>query len=150
MNVAFAAPKRKVTRVFLHCSASDSPAHDNIATIRKWHTTPDPNDKSKPWADVGYHYFIRKDGTLEAGRSLNVSPAGQGWPNNTGTIAICVSGLRKFTPAQFNTLQHLCVAIHEAIPAATFHGHKEVAPWKECPVFDYKTILSLDHNGNLP
>ena len=53
---AFIKPKRPVNSVFLHCSASDNPAHDNIATIRKWHV------EANKWADVGYHYFISPDG----------------------------------------------------------------------------------------
>ena len=50
----FRKPARHVDRVFLHCSASDDPDHDDIATIRSWHV--DGNG----WSDVGYHYFIRK------------------------------------------------------------------------------------------
>ena len=58
----FKKPDRHVSRVFLHCSASDNPKHDKISVIRKWHL-------DKGWSDVGYHYFIRKDGTVEEGRT---------------------------------------------------------------------------------
>jgi hypothetical protein len=140
----FVKPNRLVDRVFVHCSASDNPDHDNAATIRKWHV--EDND----WSDIGYHYFIRKDGTLEDGRPLERTPAAQK-NHNTGTIAICLSGLAEenFTLAQFATLKALALEINNAYGGAlTFHGHREVAS-KACPVFDYKSVLMLDGFGRL-
>lgn len=141
----FTKPNRFVDRVFLHCSASDVASHDNVATIRKWHTEPPRN-----WSDIGYHFFIRKDGTLEDGRPLERTPAAQR-NHNTGTIAICLHGLdkEKFTEAQFNKLRALCLEINNAYNGAlSFHGHREVAS-KACPVFDYKDVLKLDAFGRL-
>lgn len=143
MTYRFRAPKRAVSRVFLHCSASDNPAHDNVATMDSWH-------KERGWSGVGYHFFIRKSGELEIGRDLEVTPAAQEG-NNKGTIAICLHGLKSenFTAAQFATLVTLCGQINEAYRGAvSFHGHCEVAR-KACPVFDYKRVLGL-HNGVLP
>lgn len=139
----FTKPKRPVDRVFLHCSASDNPAHDNVATMRAWH-------KANGWSDVGYHLFIRKDGTLEPGRSLELTPAAQSG-HNTGTIAICCHGLdeRNFTAAQFDTLRTLCGEINAAYGGkVTFHGHCEVSA-KACPVYDYRKVLGLDRDGHL-
>ncbi|MCC2099119.1 MAG: peptidoglycan-binding domain-containing protein [Hyphomicrobiales bacterium] len=139
----FRKPARRVTRVFVHCSASDNPAHDNVATMRRWHL-------ARGWSDVGYHIFVRKDGTVENGRSLEKTPAAQAG-NNTGTIAICLHGLdeRLFTDAQKTTLIELCLQIHAAYDGAvTFHGHREVAA-KACPVIDYKAILQLDARGRI-
>jgi len=140
----FQKPSRKVDRIFVHCSASDNAAHDNVATMRDWHVN------GNGWSDVGYHYFIRKSGQLENGRPVGTTPAAQGG-NNTGTIAICLHGLAesKFTEAQFATLKALCVEINNAYSGnVTFHGHKEVAA-KACPVFDYKHALKLDSFGRL-
>ncbi len=147
----FTKPDRLVNKVFVHCSASDNPAHDDVEVIRKWHTSPDPKDPSKPWSDIGYHFFIKKDGTLQNGRPLARIPAAQGG-HNTGTIAICVSGLakEKFTHAQFDTLIKLCLEINQAYKGdITFHGHHEVEPAKTCPVFDYKSVLNLDAFGHI-
>ena len=146
--MAFSKPSRFVDRVFLHCSASDNASHDNVATMRRWHT--DPKPAGRGWSDVGYHYFIRKDGTLENGRPINRTPAAQAG-HNTGSIAICCHGLKeaKFTDAQFDTLRALCLEINEAYNGkVTFHGHREVAA-KACPVFDYKNVLKLDRFGQL-
>lgn len=143
MPYAFKKPARPVTRVFVHCSASDNPAHDNVATMDAWH-------KARGWSGVGYHFFVRKDGMLEMGRDLAKIPAAQEG-NNTGTIAICLHGLlvEKFTGAQFDTLRALCRQINAAYDkSVTFHGHCEVAN-KSCPVFDYRDVLRLDAKGRM-
>lgn len=143
MSFIFRKPSRPVTRVFLHCSASDNPEHDNVATMDAWH-------KEKGWNGVGYHFFIRKIGQLETGRNIELTPAAQEG-NNTGTIAICLHGLKveKFTQAQFATLKELCRQIYAAYGGnITFHGHCEVAR-KACPVFDYRAVLGLDAKGRL-
>ncbi|MDP5307912.1 N-acetylmuramoyl-L-alanine amidase [Paracoccus spongiarum] len=144
MFYRFQKPARPVSRVFLHCSASDRPEHDSAAVIDAWH-------KANGWAGIGYHYFIRKDGTLESGRDLNKVPAAQGG-HNTGTIAICLHGLEisKFTPAQFASLRGLCIQINRAYAGnVTFHGHCEVSP-KSCPVFTYEDVLGIDAEGKMP
>ena len=144
----FTKPSRQVTRIFLHCTASDVPAHDNVAAIRKYHTDPAPAGKG--WSDIGYNLFIRKSGRLENARDLEKTPAAQKG-HNTKTIAICLHGKRKdkFTKAQFDTLKELCIEINKAYNGAvTFHGHCEVAN-KACPVFDYKKLLKLNDYGIL-
>jgi N-acetyl-anhydromuramyl-L-alanine amidase AmpD len=140
----FEKPQRPVDRVFVHCSASDNPAHDSVEVMRDWHVN------GNGWSDVGYHVFIRKDGTAEAGRPLETTPAAQAG-HNTGTIAVCLHGLEesKFTKAQFETLIDLCKQILAAYDGGvTFHGHNEVAN-KACPVFDYKAVLGLDDKGEM-
>lgn len=139
-NELFKAPQREVNRVFLHCSASDNPAHDDILVIKRWHL-------DRGFNDVGYHYFITSFGVIQLGRDLEITPAAQ-QGHNAHTIAICMHGLTKFTNAQFDTLRALCRAIARELPNVTFHGHREVAN-KACPVFDYKQVLSLDAKGHL-
>lgn len=139
----FIKPKRAVDRVFLHCSASNNPKHNNVETMRAWHL-------ARGFKDIGYHYFITTQGAVLAGRPLEQTPAAQEG-NNTGTIAICLHGLNveDFTLAQFDSLRQLCDQINAAYPGrVTFHGHREVAN-KLCPVFDYKAVLGLDNEGVL-
>lgn len=138
----FRKPRRAVDRVFIHCSAA---SRKNITAeeIDRWH-------KQRGWSGIGYHYFIRTDGTLEEGRPLWKTPAAQGG-HNRGTIAICLNGLKveDFTEAQFRSLRNLCEMINVAYSGkVTFHGHTEVSA-KTCPVFDYKSVLQLDRKGKL-
>ena len=143
MDYQFTKPARPVDRVFVHCSASDRPEHDSWAVIDRWH-------REHGWSGIGYHFFIRKDGTLELGRDLEKTPAAQE-NHNLRTIAICLHGLSVdlFTDAQMATLRGLCLDIDHAYRGAlTFHGHREVAR-KDCPVIDYKAVLRLDSRGAL-
>lgn len=142
----FRKPQRRVNKVFIHCSASSYKDHDDISVIRKWHVD------ERGWRDVGYHYFITFDGTIQRGRNIEWIPAAQRG-HNEGSIAICLHGrvAADFTPAQFKALQRLCRAITDEYSARkklTFHGHCEVSD-KTCPVFDYKEVLNLDERGRL-
>ena len=141
--IQFTKPMRAVSAVFLHCSASDAPEHDSVDVMRQWHL-------ANGWADVGYHYFIKKDGTIQPGRPLEMQPAAQS-EYNPGTIAICAHGLRRdaFTPAQFGAIVDLCTAINRAYGGGLrFRGHVEVYP-KACPVYDYVRVLGLDAQGRM-
>ena len=138
----FTRPDREVDRVFLHCSASDNPEHDRVDVIRKWHV------EGNGWDDIGYHYFIRRDGTLETGRPLERTPAAQGG-NNSATLAVCLHGLSgaRFTKGQYRTLVELAETIDDAYSGmVSFHGHCEVSS-KSCPVFPYRSVLGLDEHG---
>ena len=138
----FRKPGRDVHSVFLHCSASDHAHHDNIKTMKTWHL-------QRGFNGVGYHYFIRKDGTLEVGRPIDNIPAAQSG-HNKGSIAICCHGLEKskFTTQQFKRVRELCEEIQAAYSPRKlkFRGHKEVST-KSCPVYDYKAVLNLDDKG---
>lgn len=136
-------PARNVWRVFLHCSASDNPDHDYPAVIEKWH-------RERGFAEIGYHFFIQKDGTILNGRDLEKIPAAQ-QGHNKGSIAICCHGLDKdaFTDDQEKSLYSLCHRLNALYShKLTFHGHCEVSD-KSCPVFDYKEWLGLDGAGRM-
>lgn len=142
--MTFSKPRRAVSRVFIHCSASNHAHHDDVRWIRDFHVN------EKGWSDVGYHNFITFAGVNQPGRPLERVPAAQG-VHNRGSIAICLHGLHEedFTEAQFKTLREYCQEINDAYNGnVTFHGHREVAP-KACPVFDYKAVLNLDSMGRL-
>lgn len=141
--LSFKKSIRTVNRVFIHCSASDNPKHDDISVMKEWHL-------ARGFKTVGYHFFIKKDGTVQVGRGIELAPAAQEH-NNLATIAICLHGLdkTKFTDKQFAALRDLAKQINIAYNGhVTFHGHCEVSS-KACPVFDYKTILNLTKEGKL-
>src|SRR5690606_32519342 len=102
--MTFIKPKRPVSKVFLHCSASDFDAHDDIAVIKRWHV------QDNGWSDVGYHFFITRKGVVQFGRSLESIPAAQKG-HNKGSIAICLHGNAKFTNKQLRSLKALCEEI---------------------------------------
>jgi len=137
----FVKPKRKVTKIYIHCSASDNPEHDDIKVITRWHLA-----RRFKW--VGYHYFITSQGEVQKGRDLEKMPAAQKG-HNKDSIAICVSGLSSFTEKSLFALKQLCLDIDDEYDSqVTFHGHCEVSA-KRCPVFDYKAVLNLGEQGHI-
>lgn len=74
----FERPDRFVERLFLHCSASDRPEHDDVGVMREWHL-------ARGWDDVGYHLFVTKDGLVQSSRDLEGLPAARAG-NNTGPL----------------------------------------------------------------
>lgn len=142
-NYKFQRPERPCFETFLHCSASSYPEHDDITVINQWHL-------DKGFSGVGYHFFIKFNGELQIGRTLEKQPAAQAG-NNTGTIAICLHGLKAedFTQEQFETLKKLCNQINDAYnDSMVFRGHCEVDN-RDCPVFNYQKVLNLDEHGKI-
>lgn len=129
---------RKISWVIVHCSDSNNPNHDNIKTIREWHI-------ERGFKDVGYHYFIRKDGTVEKGR--DEAKVGAHVKNhNKDSIGICLHGKEKgdFTAAQFDALEVLLIDIlgRYDLDKRSVLGHRDLDPHKLCPVFDLDAFLS--------
>ena len=142
--ILFEAPRRRVDRVFIHCTASDvkDGGINLLKLIDGWH-------KERGWDGIGYHYLIDKEGAVLVGRSLEKSPAAQRG-HNKGTIAIAVHGLDSFSVTSREKLHSLCKQINEAYHGrVSFHGHREVAP-KSCPIIDYRDLLRLDRFGRIP
>lgn len=139
----FKKPKRKITKVFLHCTAyphGDLIGLDLVKAVSQWH-------RNRGWKDIGYHFIIDLAGNIYEGRSIEAIPAAQrGY--NSHSIAICVDGLNKFTDISLRTVKEFCYSIDNVYDnGVTFHGHCEVNKYKTCPVFNYKSLLNLDSRG---
>jgi N-acetylmuramoyl-L-alanine amidase len=91
---------RKILSIIVHQSASNNPNHDDIEVIRDWHV------RERGFNDVGYHYFIKKDGTIQKGRPDEI-PGAHCRGQNINSIGICLSGLGVKTPEQLEALKGL-------------------------------------------
>lgn len=129
---------RNITQIIIHCSATPEGKNIGATTIRGWH-------KEKGFNDIGYHYVIRLDGTIEEGRPIEqIGAHCQG--HNRNSIGICyIGGTEKDcktpkdtrTTKQRQALEQLCKQLKAEYPNATIHGHSEFAN-KACPSFDVK------------
>ena len=140
--------KRRVDKIIVHCSDTYRDMDINAATIRKWHT------EERGWSDIGYHFVILRDGTMEIGRDLDkdgdiyeeIGAHVAGW--NKHSIGICLVGGKgkdnkpemNFTEDQLHQLEMLIRTIRADYPKATVHGHNEFAN-KACPSFDVQDWL---------
>ena len=76
---------RNIDKIIIHCSATKEGVAVSTATIRNWHI------KGRGWSDIGYHYVIQLDGTIDYGRPINrIGAHTKG--ENENSIGICYIG----------------------------------------------------------
>lgn len=129
---------RKITTIIIHCAATKPSMDIGKAEIDKWH-------RARGFFGIGYHYVIRRDGSLETGRDLNkIGAHAQG--HNSDSIGICLAGgidedgkpECNYTKAQWHTLNNLVDQLQKDIPQITkIIGHNDVSA-KACPCFNVK------------
>lgn len=84
-------PKSVIKDIIIHISDSDRDSHDDIHVIDKWHQQRGFKKSPDGWY-CGYHFFIKKNGTIQHGRDLKWY--GQHCKNhNWNSIGICLHGL---------------------------------------------------------
>lgn len=98
------------------------------AQVDQWH-------KDNDWSGIGYHYFVRKDGTIYRGRPENKMGAHVSGMNNC-SLGICAEGnydVETTMPtAQYNAIVELIADIKARYPNAKVVGHREIGS-SDCP-----------------
>lgn len=145
------ANSRAMDTIVIHCSATKENKDYSVEDIKKWHL-------QRGFNDVGYHFVIKLDGTIELGRSLDKIGA-HVTGNNTGSIGICyIGGLNSNGKAkdtrtieQKQSLIDLVTILKTFISIKEVKGHRDyskdlnnngiIEPFeymKDCPCFDVK------------
>ncbi len=137
---------REIDTIAVHCADTKPNMDIGAAELDAWH-------KARKWPMIGYHYVIRRDGTLEKGRPLDM-PGAHVKGHNAHSIGICLVGgmsmngkpENNFTEAQFGTLRKLFQQLRLQFPTiATIQGHRDFPQVaKACPCFDVKAWLRGD------
>lgn len=130
---------RTVTLLVVHCSAVRPGQRSSVRDIDRWH-------KAQGWKSIGYHFVVRRDGTVETGRALEEIGA-HCQSHNRHSVGICYEGgldedgkpADTRTPAQRLALRQLLEQLHELFPKALIVGHHDLDPMKVCPCFDAVT-----------
>lgn len=128
---------RKIDKIIVHCADTPEGRDVRVEEIRRWH-------KAKGWNDIGYHYVIDIDGTIEAGRDIECAGAHTQGQNAT-SIGICYVGgcdaemqpKDTRTEAQKESLRLLIKFLKSKYKDAKVFGHRDFAQ-KACPCFDAK------------
>jgi N-acetylmuramoyl-L-alanine amidase len=132
---------RSIDLIVIHHSASPPSVDLTAQQIDRMHRL------ERGWLAIGYHYVIRRDGTVENGRPLSQAGAhAQGF--NSRSIGICIVGgidakgqpEHNYTPTQMEALRKLVVSLRAQFPRVRIAGHKDVQPRAKphCPMFDVK------------
>ena len=132
-----------VTHIVLHYSATPIERDFTAADIDEMH-------RARGFNEIGYHYFIRKDGTVETGRDLSqpgrfeVGAHSKG--ENSQSIGICFEGgvraaapnvgYDSRTPAQTAAMIELIDDLLARFVGAIVEGHRDMpGAATQCPGF---------------
>lgn len=127
------------SHITIHCSASPVNVYVDAKVLDRWH-------RERGFLKIGYHFVIKRDGTVEYGRHISeIGAHTQG--HNTGNIGICLVGgcdanmkpEQNFTEDQYHALAVLLNGLKDNYPNAEVLGHRD---WpkvaKACPSFDVR------------
>lgn len=137
-------PRTKTDYIIIHCSATPPTMDIGAKEIDRWH-------RERGFLKIGYHFVIRRNGSVEKGREVNEVGA-HAKPWNNRSIGVCLVGGIKggdrqdrsftnpennFTDAQWNRLRALLGVLKADYPDAETIGHRDVpGVAKACPSFD--------------
>lgn len=148
----------RIDFIAIHCSATPAGSDIGAADIKRWH-------REKGWRDIGYHYVIRLDGTVEKGRADNVPGAHEPRINRNSLSVCLVGGSPKvgsvahkkglgentYTPQQWASLEKLVRQLKTKHPAAEVIGHRDVpGVAKACPSFNVRRWWELVNTPGAP
>ena len=122
--------------IVIHCSRTPPGMDIGVDKITEWH-------KERGFDTIGYHFVIRRDGTIETGRDQEAVGTHAVAVNGT-SLGVCLIGgadrnmkwENNFAPIQFETLKTLLMKLKKDYTIKKIIGHYEVDDKKECPSFD--------------
>lgn len=128
---------RKINEIIVHCTATPEGKDVKASDIRRFHV------EGKGWRDIGYHYVVDLDGSVEPGRDESIAGAHCKGHNSNSIGVAYVGGVAKDgktpmdtrTEAQKRSLIELLKCLLEKFPGAKIYSHREFAN-KACPSFD--------------
>lgn len=127
---------RYINEIIVHCSATPEGKDFTVSDIKKCHL-------ERGFSDIGYHYIIYRDGTINKGRDKSKIGA-HCTGHNSHSIGVCYIGgcaVDGKTPKDTRTEQQkisllsLLRELKKKYPKATIYSHREFAN-KACPSFD--------------
>ena len=131
---------RNINKIILHCSATREGQDISTETIRGWHVN------ERGWSDIGYHFVVLLDGTVDKARPVKRQGA-HVRGKNKGSIGVCYIGgcdadmnpKDTRNEAQKKSLEEIITYLMESYDDATLHGHNEFSS-KACPSFNVQEV----------
>ena len=128
---------RSVTLIIIHCSATPEGRSFGFEQCREDHI------RHRGFKDIGYHFYITRDGDIHRGRPLEQVGA-HCRNHNRYSVGICYEGGldRRSLPKDTRTLEQkasllaLVRELKRVFPQALVVGHHDLNPQKVCPCFN--------------
>ena len=149
---------REVTEIVVHWTETTTNKNIGSEEINSYHLASNLDG-------IGYHYVIRRDGSLQRGRPVNIE--GQHSPlnnHNTGSIGVVFVGginvpsgtpnpenfisVQSLTRSQFNTFDHLCRAFYSTYAGGQIVGHNDIDLNEDDPGFDVREYVLANFGKN--
>lgn len=133
---------RAIDRIILHFTATPEGRDVDISDVRSWH-------KERGFDDVGYHFLIKLDGTIQRGRPIDVVGA-HCYGYNRKSIGVCYVGglsedmskvLDTRTERQKDSLELILGTLLKIYPNADLCGHNDLSS-TDCPGIDVKSVYA--------
>jgi len=136
-------PRKETSYIVVHCAATKPDQDIGAREIDAWH-------RKNGWIGCGYHYVIRRDGTIERGRAEHAVGAHAEQVNQISVGVCLVGGLDAsgkpapdFAQPQWSSLRRLLADLCTRYPKASVVGHRDIpGVAKACPSFDVKAWCS--------
>lgn len=130
----------KIRRIILH--------HSGVTVLQSLETIHNYHKNTNGWAGIGYHFYIRKDGSIYKGRPIEYVGA-HASGNNSDSIGICAEGnfeVETMSEAQKNSLKELINYLISNYNIDVIQGHKDVnstsCPGSNFPLDEMKHLLN--------
>ena len=129
--------------LILHCSATRCNRNYTVEMLHRDHL-------ARGFRKIGYHFYIRKDGTRTQHRKL-LEVGAHCIPYNRCSIGICYEGgldeegkpCNTLTTIQKERITDLLTVLHKLFPKAKIVGHRDLPHTtpKDCPCLDAHALF---------
>lgn len=143
MTITVNIIKRKISMIVVHCTDTDG---GTVESIRHYHIN------VRGYKDIGYHYLILRDGTIELGRPID-EPGAHAVGYNEHSIGVALIGQDKnpkehpfmatFTMLQILSLKKLLTTlkeVHEIDDKEVYCHNVLNKEGKTCPGFKQEEL----------
>lgn len=132
-----------VRYIILHCSATRCNSDYTVEQLLRDH-------RARGFRTIGYHFYVRRDGTVSQHRRL-LEVGAHCRPFNRCSIGVCYEGgldseghpADTLTPEQFEYLEQLLTKLLKLFPKAQLRGHRDMpgSVPKACPYLDCQSVF---------
>lgn len=132
-----------VRYIILHCSATRCNCDYTVEQLMRDH-------RARGFRTIGYHFYVRRDGTVSQHRQL-LEVGAHCRPFNRCSIGVCYEGglapeghpADTLTREQFEQLEQLLSRLLKLFPQAQLRGHCDMpgSVPKACPCLDCQSVF---------